>query len=90
MDDEFLIFVNYTRGELKSTRATPEFRGNGAGEAVLHLMGVARRRGCAWLGLETGRPEAFRPAQNLCLKHGFTDCEDFGDYGGDYFSRYWL
>jgi putative acetyltransferase len=75
------------RGELKSMRATPEYRGRGAGEAILlHLVGEARRRGYGWLGLETGRPDAYRPAQNLYRKHGFTECEDFGDYVGDDFS----
>ncbi len=29
---------------------------------------------------------AYFPAQNLYRKHGFTDCEDFGDYVGDEFS----
>ena len=79
--------IDAERGELKSMRATPEYRGKGAGEAILvHLVGEARRRGYTWLGLETGRPEAYRPAQNLYRKHGFTDCADFGDYVGDEFS----
>ena len=79
--------IDERRGELKSMRATPDYRGKGAGEAILlHLVGEARRRGYAWLGLETGRPEAYRPAQNLYRKHGFVDCEDFGDYLGDEFS----
>ena len=52
------------RGELKSMRAAPEFRGKGAGKAVLvHLLGEAERRGYRWLGLETGRPEPFQPAR---------------------------
>jgi len=72
------------RGELKSMRATPEYRGKGAGEAILvHLVEEARKRGYDWLGLETGRPAAYIPAQNLYRKHGFTDCADFGDYIGD-------
>jgi putative acetyltransferase len=75
------------RGELKSMRATPAYRGKGAGEAILlHLMAEARRRGYRWLGLETGRPESYRPAQNLYRKHGFAECEDFGDYAADDFS----
>lgn len=75
------------RGELKSMRATPEYRGRGAGEAILlHLVAEARRRGYGWLGLETGRPAAYLPAQSLYRKHGFTECEDFGDYIGDDFS----
>jgi len=79
--------IDPTRGELKSMRATPGYRGKGAGEAILiHLVEEARRRGYSWLGLETGRPAAYIPAQNLYRKHGFTDCEDFGDYIADDFS----
>ena len=79
--------IDAARGELKSMRATAAYRGKGAGEAILlHLMAEARRRGYRWLGLETGRPEAYRPAQNLYRKHGFAECEDFGDYIGDDFS----
>jgi putative acetyltransferase len=75
------------RGELKSMRAAPAYRGQGAGQAILlHLIAEARRRGYTWLGLETGRPEAFRPAQALYLKHGFAECENFGDYVSDAFS----
>lgn len=75
------------RGELKSMRAAPEFRGKGAGESILlHLMEVAKQRGYNWLGLETGRPDPFRPAQRLYVKHGFAECEPFGDYVSDEFS----
>lgn len=75
------------RGELKSMRAAPDFRGKGAGEAILlHLMDEARRRGMTWLGLETGRPEPFAPAQRLYQKHGFAECPPFGDYLSDEFS----
>jgi putative acetyltransferase len=79
--------IDASRGELKSMRATPAYRGKGAGEAILrHLIAEARRRGYTWLGLETGRPAAYLPAQSLYRKHGFTECEDFGDYLGDEFS----
>jgi putative acetyltransferase len=75
------------RGELKSMRAAPAYRGKGAGEAILrHLVAEAERRGYTWLGLETGRPEAYRPAQALYAKHGFAECENFGDYVSDKFS----
>lgn len=75
------------RGELKSMRAHPDYRGKGAGEAILlHLMEVARARHYRWLGLETGRPEPFVPAQRLYLKHGFAECAPFGDYVADSFS----
>jgi len=79
--------IDAGRGELKSMRAARDYRGKGAGEAILlHLMAEARRRGYAWLGLETGRAAAYLPAQTLYRKHGFTDCDDFGDYVGDDFS----
>lgn len=75
------------RGELKSMRASPEYRGKGAGRAVLdHLLAEARRRGCAWLGLETGRPEPFHPARRLYESYGFVECPAFGDYVSDAFS----
>lgn len=75
------------RGELKSMRATPAYRGKGAGEAILrHLIAEAQRRGYTWLGLETGRPAAYIPAQSLYRKYGFAECPDFGDYVGDEFS----
>ena len=75
------------RGELKSMRAAPEYRGKGAGEAILlHLMSEARERGYTWLGLETGVPEPFVPARRLYEKHGFAECAAFGDYVSDDFS----
>lgn len=79
--------IDAGRGELKSMRATPAYRGKGAGEAILlHLVAEAQRRGYTWLGLETGRPAAYLPAQSLYRKHGFAECADFGDYVGDEFS----
>ncbi len=53
---------------------------------LLHLTAEARPRGLRWLGLETGRPDAFQPAGNLYRKHGFRECEAFGDYVSDEFS----
>lgn len=68
-------------------RAAPAFRGKGAGEAILlHLLAEARGRGYRWVGLETGRPEPFRPAMRLYAKHGFAECPAFGDYVADEFS----
>lgn len=82
-----LKHLDERRGELKSMRAAPAFRGKGAGQAILaHLMGEARGRGYAWLGLETGRPEPFQPARKLYEKHGFAECPAFGDYVSDEFS----
>lgn len=75
------------RGELKSMRAAPSFRGKGAGEAILlHLITIAQERGYNWLGLETGWTDPFVPAQKLYQKHGFRECPAFGDYVSDEFS----
>ncbi|WP_305097253.1 GNAT family N-acetyltransferase [Croceibacterium aestuarii] len=75
------------RGELKSMRAAPAYRGKGAGEAILmHLVAEARARDLTWLGLETGRPAPFVPARRLYEKHGFAECPAFGDYVSDEFS----
>ena len=75
------------RGELKSMRAAPEYRGRGAGRAILeHLMAEAGGRGYRWLGLETGRPEPFQPVRRLYEAHGFAECAPFGDSVSDDFS----
>ena len=69
------------RGELKSMRAAPAYRGKGAGKAILeHLLAEARRRGYSWVGLETGVPEPFVPARTLYASYGFTECAAFADY----------
>ena len=82
-----LKHLGEARGELKSMRAAPEYRGKGAGEAILlHLLAEARARGYSWLGLETGVPEPFLPARRLYQKHGFAECAAFDDYVSDDFS----
>ena len=79
--------VDATRGELKSMRAAPDYRGQGAGRAMLeHLMAEAQRRGYRWLGLETGRPEPFQPARRLYQGYGFAECPAFASYVSDEFS----
>lgn len=76
-----LKHLDERRGELKSMRAAPEYRGRGAGKAMLeHLMAEARARGYTWLGLETGVPEPFVPARTLYASYGFAECEAFADY----------
>lgn len=75
-------------GELKSMRVAPEWLGKGVGQAILrHLIAVARSRGYGRVSLETGRTEAFLPAISLYRKHGFAECEAFGDYVSDDFSQ---
>ena len=79
--------LDSSHGELKSMRAHPDFRGRGAGRAMLdHLLGEARARGYARVSLETGRPEAFRPARALYEANGFAECPPFADYAADDFS----
>jgi len=74
-------------GELKSMRAHPDYRGRGAGRAILaHLLGEAQARGYTRVSLETGRPEAFLPARRLYESHLFAECPPFGNYAADDFS----
>lgn len=79
--------LDAAHGELKSMRAHPDYRGKGAGKAILtHLLTEARARGYARVSLETGRPDAFVPARRLYESHGFAECPPFGDYTEDPFS----
>ena len=82
-----LKHLDAERGEIKSMRAAAEYRGRGAGEAILlHLLHEAQSRGYGWLGLETGGTEPFHPAHALYRKHGFTECAAFDGYVVDEFS----
>lgn len=75
------------RGELKSMRAAPAFRGKGAGRTLLeHLIAEARARGYTWLGLETGRTPEFAAATALYERNGLRECSAFADYTSDEFS----
>ena len=79
--------LDAARGELKSMRAAPDYRGQGAGRAILlHLLAVAGQRGYSWLGLETGVPDEFLPARRLYESHGFAECPAFADYVSDEWS----
>ena len=71
-------------GEVKSMRTPIAHRRKGAGRAILaHIIEVAKGRGYERLSLETGRAEAFKPAQKLYASFGFTYCGRFGDYPDD-------
>ncbi|MDY7096698.1 MAG: GNAT family N-acetyltransferase [Pseudomonadota bacterium] len=79
--------LGHRRGELKSMRAAPEYRGKGAGRALLdHLIAEAKRRGMDWLGLETGRTQVFAAAHRLYEAYGFRECGSFDNYTSDEFS----
>ena len=49
---------------------------------------LARERGLTRLSLETGTPEAFRPARSLYSRHGFVECGPFGDYAPSPYSTF--
>ena len=79
--------IDPAHGELKSMRAHPDYRGRGAGKAILtHLLAEARARGYTRVSLETGRPAQFLPARRLYESHGFAECPPFGSYAADPFS----
>ena len=68
-------------GEVKSMRTASTHRRRGVGRAVLsHIIEVARSRSYERLSLETGSMEAFKPAQRLYERFGFTYCGPFGEY----------
>jgi putative acetyltransferase len=71
-------------GEVKSMHTVAEARRGGVGSALLaHIVASARTMGLRRLSLETGSFEYFRPAVALYAKHGFRECEPFGEYAPD-------
>jgi putative acetyltransferase len=74
--------LSAAHGEIKSMRTPTARRRCGAGRAILsHIIEVARNRGYERLSLETGRHDAFLPAQTLYRAFGFEYCGPFGSYG---------
>jgi len=71
-------------GEIKSMHTAVQYRGRGVGSAMLnHIVAVAREMGITCLSLETGSWDYFIPAHALYRRHGFVECEPFGDYKAD-------
>ena len=71
-------------GEIKSMHTPAELRGQGiAQKLVVHLIAEAKARGLTKLHLETGKTDAFLPAQKLYSKFGFVPSGPFADYGPD-------
>ncbi|GAA1496253.1 GNAT family N-acetyltransferase [Paeniglutamicibacter kerguelensis] len=69
------------RGEIKSMRTTSAARGQGIASQLLSRIVVeARQRSYRFLYLETGSDEFFAPARRLYGRHGFTECQPFGNY----------
>ncbi len=89
-DGETLVGVGALRelsadhGEIKSMHTAEALRGRGVGTAILrHIIEAARARGMSRLSLETGTWAYFAPARALYARHGFVECEPFGDYRAD-------
>lgn len=75
--------------EIKSMRTTDAARGRGVATEVLGwLLAEARARGLTRVSLETGTQDYFAAAHRLYVRHGFVDCEPFGDYTLDPHSRF--
>lgn len=73
--------LSSTQGEVKSMRTPARLRRRGAGRALLeHIVHVCRQRGYHEVFLETGRHQAFTPAQDLYRSAGFRECGPFGSY----------
>ena len=71
-------------GEVKSMHTAESMRRRGVAAALLrHIVAEARSRGMSRLSLETGSWPYFAPARELYARHGFVECEPFGDYVPD-------
>jgi putative acetyltransferase len=71
-------------GEIKSMHTAEAARGRGVGTAILRqIVAVARAHGISRLSLETGSWPYFAAARALYSRHGFVECEPFGDYRND-------
>jgi putative acetyltransferase len=81
--------ITPTHDELKSMRTDPAARGKGVASALLrHALADARARGVTRVSLETGSMAFFEPARALYRKHGFAECDPFGDYLPDPLSTF--
>lgn len=75
--------------ELKSMRTAPHRTREGIAARLLdHVLQHARAAGFARVSLETGSEAFFHPAHALYRRHGFVECEPFGDYRPDPLSTF--
>ncbi|WP_407704914.1 GNAT family N-acetyltransferase [Thalassotalea hakodatensis] len=73
-----------TVAEIKSMRTINEARGQGVATRLLnYVMNQATIKGYTSLHLETGSMVFFKPARDLYLRHGFTECGPFAGYQSD-------
>lgn len=88
-DDELLAIGALRRlgpalGEVKSMHTAHSARRRGAGSAMLrHIIDAAKAMGMSRLALETGAWDYFMPARAFYRRHGFVECQPFGDYMDD-------
>jgi len=76
--------LDVTHAEVKSMRtATAQSRRGIATRLLTTVIGHAQARGVHRLSLETGSEPFFAPARALYARHGFVECEPFGDYRPD-------
>jgi len=76
--------LSATHGEIKSMHTVEAFRRRGVGSVLLrHLIETARADGMRRLSLETGPLAYFLAARKLYARHGFVECEAFGEYVTD-------
>ena len=76
--------LSAAHGEVKSMHTSQKHRRKGVGAAMLaHIVADARKQGMARVSLETGSWDFFEPARALYRRHGFVECEPFGDYVPD-------
>jgi putative acetyltransferase len=81
--------IDPRHGEVKSMRTVERHLGKGVASRILaHIIQEARARDYSRLSLETGSMESFSPAHALYLKFRFLDCEPFGEYVPDPYSRF--
>ena len=70
--------------ELKSMRTSPTRLRQGIATRLLgFVLEQARAGGARRISLETGTQDFFAPARALYVRHGFSECEPFGDYRPD-------
>lgn len=70
--------------ELKSMRTAGHRTSEGIATRLLsRLLDEARGAGFTRISLETGSFAFFAPARRLYTRHGFVECEPFGDYAPD-------
>jgi putative acetyltransferase len=71
-------------GEVKSMHTARATRRRGVGTAMLlHIVETARAMGMSRLSLETGSWPYFLPAREFYKRHGFIECQPFGEYAAD-------